>query len=322
MMVKLVSRILLFQLGGPIERSRYYALWTLTEVYMLFFTPQNITFILIHSSISLRVPVSSLVLALRASMPMANHNGTALPTLKSCKSSLRPTSSFSLTLGTWKQMYGFVNVCINVSPLKARNPVSRVVWLPSLRVHFGYVFVFVIPSLLDWLFCFLKQHGISSGYYLTFLMGGFITTAARLARSNIRPLLLPPPSNPSASPSLLKRIYDLFGIILSILILNYAASPFILLSASDSLLTWSRLGWYGHIIVMGGLVFFYGGGTKFFMSLQKMKGVSPPSTKVAAAAAAVSVQNGISTPISEKTFTMPPSVDTVIPPRSWSSKKE
>ena len=70
---------------------------------------------------------------------------------------------------------------------------------------------------------------------------------------------------------------------------------------------------------MGGLVFFYAGGTKFFMSLQKAKGILPPG-KVAAAAA-VSAQNGVSTPVSEKTFTLPPSVDTVIPPRSWSSEK-
>ena len=145
-------------------------------------------------------------------------------------------------------------------------------------------------------------------------MGGFITTAARLVRSNIRPLLLPPASNPPASPSLLKRIYDLFGIIVSIFILNYAASPFILLSARDSLLTWSRLGWYGHVVVMGGLVFFYAGGTKFFRNLQKAKGILPPTTKVVAVAAAV--QNGVSTPLSEKTFTLPPSVDTVIPPPS------
>ena len=149
-------------------------------------------------------------------------------------------------------------------------------------------------------------------------MGGFITTAARLARSNIRPLLLPPASDPSASPSLLKRVYDLFGIILSIIILNYSASPFILLSASDSLLTWSRLGWYGHVIVMGSLVLFFGGGTKYFMGLQKAKGILPPGTK----AAAVAAQNGISTPMSEKTFTLPPSVDTVIPPLSWSFKRK
>ena len=109
-----------------------------------------------------------------------------------------------------------------------------------------------------------KQHGISCRYYLTFLTGRFTTIAVRLARSNIGPLLLPPPtSNPSASPSslqvLCKRICDLLGILLSISVLNYSASLFILLSTRESLLTWSRLGWYGHVVVMGGLVFFYAG---------------------------------------------------------------
>jgi len=110
-------------------------------------------------------------------------------------------------------------------------------------------------------------------------------------------------------------IYDLFGIILSILILNYAASPFILLSARDSLSTWSKLGWYGHFIVMGSLVFFYAGGTKFFRGLQKAKGILPPvSTK--AAVSPVQPANGTATPLSEKTFILPPAVDTVIPPPS------
>ena len=126
-------------------------------------------------------------------------------------------------------------------------------------------------------------------------MGGFTTIAARLARSYIRPLLIPPTSNPSASPFILKRIYDLFGVLLSISILNYAASPIVLLSARESLLTWSRLGWYGHIVVMGGLVFFYGGGTSFFMKVRKGRRIIlRPSNKVSAAAAAVTVRNGFS----------------------------
>ena len=159
-----VSRILLFQLGGPFERARYYALWTLTEVCILFFL-RNITLYLFNP-FTLRVPVSSLVLALQVTIPKANHNGTVLPTSKSCKSSLRPTSSPSLTLGTWKHIYGFVNVCINVSRLKERNLVSRVVWLLLLRVHFGYVcFVFLyekyaIPSihcLIGFFFLYIKK---------------------------------------------------------------------------------------------------------------------------------------------------------------------
>lgn len=43
-MTNFVSRILLFQLGGPIERAKFYAIWTLTEVYY-FFLPRNIAFI-------------------------------------------------------------------------------------------------------------------------------------------------------------------------------------------------------------------------------------------------------------------------------------
>ena len=40
-----VSRILLFQIGGPIERAKYYAIWTLTEVCTYFFSPRDIAFI-------------------------------------------------------------------------------------------------------------------------------------------------------------------------------------------------------------------------------------------------------------------------------------
>ena len=43
-MTDFLSRVLLFQLGGPIERAKYYAIWTLTEVYIPFFS-QNMAFI-------------------------------------------------------------------------------------------------------------------------------------------------------------------------------------------------------------------------------------------------------------------------------------
>jgi len=149
-------------------------------------------------------------------------------------------------------------------------------------------------------------HGIASGYYLTFLMGGFITSAARLARSNIRPLLLPAPGEQSSGA---KELYDIGGTLLSTTILNYAASPFMLLTAKDSFLVWSRLGYYGHIIIGGALIFFYGGGTKYFKRLQKARGITADGK---AAAANGSASRG--TPVSEKTFTLPPALDQVIPP--------
>lgn len=116
------------------------------------------------------------------------------------------------------------------------------------------------------------------------MLGGFITTGARLARGNIRPLLLP---GPNEQPSTAKRLYDLGGIVLSILIVNYAAAPFMLLNVKDSLTVWSRLGWYGHIIIFGALAFFYCGGTNYFRQLQKAKGIAPP----------VKAANGVATPV-------------------------
>lgn len=98
-------------------------------------------------------------------------------------------------------------------------------------------------------------------------------TVGRLCRSHIRPLFLPatyvevrggppPPHTP------LKRAYDLVGTLFCILILNYIASPFMLLTWHDSILGWSRLSWYGHWIIFGALAFFYGGGIKTLKGIQ------------------------------------------------------
>lgn len=87
-------------------------------------------------------------------------------------------------------------------------------------------------------------------------------------RVNIRPLLIP---GPKEQPSTTKRLYDLGGIILSTVIVNYAAARFMLLSVKDSLTCW-----YGHVIVFGALLFFYGEGTKYLKQLKKEKGITPP----------------------------------------------
>ncbi|KAJ7162609.1 endoplasmic reticulum protein [Mycena crocata] len=142
-------------------------------------------------------------------------------------------------------------------------------------------------------------HGIASGYYLAFLTGGFITTIGRLARSNIRPLVLPAPGSP---PSIAKHAYDLVGTIITTLLLNYAASPFMLLTAQSSLVTWVRLGFYGHLIIGGSMAFFYCGGTKFFRRLQAKQ-----ATKA--------MDSGATTPVHEKQFMVPPSFDQIVPPQ-------
>jgi lysophospholipid acyltransferase len=64
-----------------------------------------------------------------------------------------------------------------------------------------------------------------------------------------------------------------------------------LLTIKDSLVAWSRLGWYGNIIIFGALALFYGGGTKYFKRLQKEKGIVPPVKPVPANG------NGAATPV-------------------------
>ena len=105
------------------------------------------------------------------------------------------------------------------------------------------------------------------------------------------------------------------------MILNYAASPFIILSAKDCIETWKLLGWYGHIVVMGSLLFFYAGGAAFLKGLQKTMGVAPPPRPTANGktngkvnGTASGTASGTETPVSEKNVVLPPSVDKIVPP--------
>ena len=120
-----------------------------------------------------------------------------------------------------------------------------------------------------------SQHGIAGGYYIAFFFGGFVQTAGRLCRSNLRPLLLPPQASaksaPPTAPTLAKRIYDLLGIACAVLIVNYTALPFMLLNIKDSLTAWSALGWYGHVMVFGAMAFFYSGGAALCQKAQKAR---------------------------------------------------
>jgi lysophospholipid acyltransferase len=89
-----------------------------------------------------------------------------------------------------------------------------------------------------------------------------------MCRAGFRPLVLPPPGAPT---TLTKRVYDFLGTFASILLLNYVAAPFMLLTYSDSLKAWSRLGWYGFWIVGSGFAFFKAGGSTYLQGLQKQQ---------------------------------------------------
>jgi len=284
----LLTRIALFQIFGPIERAKYYAIWTLTEGASIL---TGLGFNGFSSSGKPLWDGAANVKVLQIEFP----------------------PNFKVLLDSWNMK---TNIWLRECVYKRVTPKGKKPGFSSSMITF-------LTSAF-W-------HGIASGYYLTFFMGGLITAAARLMRSNVRPLFLPAEGQ---KPSLLKQIYDFLGIVTSIIILNYVASPFILLTARDSITTWNRLGWYGHIVILGCLAFFYAGGSKWFKSLHRKMGIVPAAKPTANGNGHahkngnaqvngngkangngnVEQSSGASTPVGEKNFVMPPSLDSMVPP--------
>ncbi|KAG1828849.1 MBOAT, membrane-bound O-acyltransferase family-domain-containing protein [Suillus variegatus] len=207
-------RMVYFQLSGFIERSKYYAIWTLTEgasiLTGLGFTGYG---------------------------PSGESTWEGAANVKVLEIEL--PSNFKVLLDSWNINTNiWLRECIykRVTP-KGKKPGFRSSMLTFATSAF-------------W-------HGIATGYYLTFFFGGFITTAGRLCR---------------APTTITKRIYDLTGTFVSILILNYVAAPFMLLNFTDSIEAWRRLHWYGFWMIGSTLAFFWLGGSTFLKALQKKEG--------------------------------------------------
>ncbi|KAG8895989.1 lysophospholipid acyltransferase [Tulasnella sp. 403] len=119
-------------------------------------------------------------------------------------------------------------------------------------------------------------HGIYPGYYLTFFLGGLVSSAAKQARTYIRPFflpaILPPPPKSKVLPpppaTLPKRVYDVIGTITTLFLINYLVAPFMLLNMWDSITAWNSLYWYGHVTVAAWLA--WGHGLGGFAMLKKM----------------------------------------------------
>ncbi|KAF8499985.1 MBOAT-domain-containing protein [Gautieria morchelliformis] len=112
-------------------------------------------------------------------------------------------------------------------------------------------------------------HGIAGGYYITFLLGGFVTTAGRMCRANFRPLVLPPTDHlPS---SVIKRLYDFVGSLAALMLLNFTVAPFVIGGFFDSLEAWRRMEWYGLWMVGGVLAFFALGGKSWMRGLAQSR---------------------------------------------------
>lgn len=174
--------------------------------------------------------------------------------------------------------------------------------------EFLFLSLLPIKSTIQCSLFLLQQHGVSAGYYLTFVIGGFITTVSRLARSSLRPLLLPVVSESTshesadgydAQPSagFFKTAYDVLGTVCTVLVVNFTCTPFILLYLSDCIEAWRRLCWYGLWMIFGGMAFFYGGGAAWLKGHQ--------AERVRRANAARVSPSGLDTPAGDQPTVMP-----------------
>ncbi|KAI5307685.1 lysophospholipid acyltransferase [Ascosphaera atra] len=101
-------------------------------------------------------------------------------------------------------------------------------------------------------------HGFYPGYYLTFILGSLIQTAAKNFRRHVRPFFLTAYEDPKPTPK--KPIYDFLSWLATQLTLSFCVAPFIALRLDASLQIWSRLYFYGILNVIASAIFFSAGG--------------------------------------------------------------
>ncbi|KAJ5204010.1 uncharacterized protein N7498_004889 [Penicillium cinerascens] len=96
-------------------------------------------------------------------------------------------------------------------------------------------------------------HGFYPGYYMTFVLGSFIQTAAKNFRRHVRPFFLTPDGS---KPTPYKRYYDILSWLATQLTLAFTTLPFVLLSFGDSMTAWAHVYFYGIVVTFSSIVFF------------------------------------------------------------------
>ncbi|THH14871.1 hypothetical protein EW146_g5521 [Bondarzewia mesenterica] len=241
----LLYRIIYLQFCGFIERAKYYGIWILTEgasiLTGLGFTGYG------PSGKSLWEGAANVNVRLIEFPP-----------------------NFKVLLDSWNMK---TNVWLRECMYKRVTPKGKKPGFKSSMITFA--------TSAFW-------HGVAGGYYLTFILGGFVQTAGRLCRTHIRPLVMsatvpalfngsngspatigaPAKSSLQGPKTTIKKLYDVLSIVVSILLVNYATVPFMLLNLKDSIDGWSHLAWYGHWMIGLCLLFFYAGGRRWLKKIQ------------------------------------------------------
>ena len=68
-----------------------------------------------------------------------------------------------------------------------------------------------------------------------------------------------------------KQLYDVLGVLTTVMLTNYGTLPFMLLTVDDSFVAWNSVVWYGHFLIGGALLFFYLGGSVVLHQVQAVR---------------------------------------------------
>ncbi|KAI5803186.1 MBOAT, membrane-bound O-acyltransferase family-domain-containing protein [Geopyxis carbonaria] len=111
-------------------------------------------------------------------------------------------------------------------------------------------------------------HGISPGYYLTFVTASLVQTVAKNFRRHVRPIFM---ALDQKSPGPYKKIYDIFGFLATQIAFSYVVAPFIILGLGDSLRLWGRLWFFVHVGIFASMAFFSSPGKPWLQARQKKR---------------------------------------------------
>lgn len=154
----------------------------------------------------------------------------------------------------WKELLDHWNMNTNVW---LRNNVYKRIARPGRKPGF--------KSTMTTFFTSAFWHGLEPGYYLSFVLAGFMQSAAKLLRRHLRPVFFAQPnvSNPSFSNVLTyspaQLAYCTASVIVSQMSLNYAVAPFMLLEFKASIAGWKAVYFYGHIVTFIAILAFQNG---------------------------------------------------------------
>ncbi|CDR88121.1 related to ALE1-broad-specificity lysophospholipid acyltransferase [Sporisorium scitamineum] len=154
----------------------------------------------------------------------------------------------------WKELLDHWNMNTNVW---LRNNVYKRIARPGKKPGF--------KSTMTTFFTSAFWHGLEPGYYLSFILAGFMQSAARQLRRHVRPLFFAQPDvpNPTFSNVLTfspaQLAYCTASVIVSQFTLNYAVAPFMLLELKASIQCWKAVYFYGHVVTFVAIMAFQNG---------------------------------------------------------------